>query len=74
MKIAAYILSAIAMLILGIGSADVAYQYRDLLCAIEHAGFSAPATIAFLSAMPYAIAFAVCVILAVIFFKKSSNK
>ena len=73
MKIAAYILSAAAVLISNIGSAHVAYQYRDLLCGIEHAGFSAPASVAFLSAIPYAIAVLVCVILAVVFFGKAKK-
>ena len=74
MKTAAYILSALAVIITNIGCAAVAYNYRDLLCAIEHGGFSAPASIAFLGAIPYAIAVAICTILAIVFFKKSKKK
>ena len=71
MKIAAYIFSAMAVLISNIGCASVAYSYRGAICAIEHGGFSAPASIAFLGAIPYALAVAVCAILAIVFFKKS---
>ena len=48
----------------------VAYNYRDALCAIEHAGFSAPAEIAFLYAVPFVIGIVVCVVLAAVFYKK----
>lgn len=73
MKIAAYILSAAAVIITNIGCAAVAYNYRDLLCGIEHAGFSAPASIAFLGAIPYAIVAIICVVLAIVFFKKAKK-
>ena len=73
MKIAAYILSAAAVIITNIGCAAVAYNYRDMLCGIEHAGFSAPASVAFLGAIPYALAVTICVILAVVFYKKSKE-
>lgn len=74
MKIAAYILSAMAVLISHIGCASVAYSYREALCAIEHGGFSAPASIAFLGAIPYAIGVAICAILAIVFFKRAKKK
>ena len=45
--------------------AVVAYVYRGILCDIEHAGFSAPADLAFLYAVPFLIAIAACVGLAV---------
>ena len=49
----------------------VAYNYRDMLCGIQHAGYSAPAYLAFLYAIPFAVGIAVCVILAIRFYKKS---
>ena len=73
MKIAAYILSALAVIITNIGCAAVAYNYRDLLCGIEHAGFSAPASIAFFGSIPYAVAAIICAVLAVVFFKKAKK-
>ncbi len=71
MKIAVYILSLAAVILSQIGCATVAFQYRGMLCAIEHCGASAPASIAFIYAIPFAIAIAVCIVLAIVFFKKS---
>ena len=48
----------------------VAYEYRGMLCAIQHAGNSAPASIAFFWAIPFLIAILVCVVLAVRLRKK----
>ena len=48
----------------------VAYNYRSMLCGIEHAGFSAPASIAFLYAIPFMVGIMVCTILAIRFYKK----
>lgn len=47
----------------------VAFNYRSLLCDIEHGGASAPASIAFLCVIPYALVIAVCVILSMKFKK-----
>ncbi len=52
----------------------VAYNYRDILCGIEHKGFSAPADIAFLCAIPFLTAIAVCIVLAIVFYRKSKEK
>lgn len=52
----------------------VAYNYRDILCGIEHKGFSAPANIAFLYAIPFLAAIAVCIVLAIVFYRKSREK
>ena len=48
----------------------VAYNYRDMLCGVEHEGSSAPATISFLYAIPYLVAIIIFIILAIIFRKK----
>ncbi len=48
----------------------VAYNYRDMLCGIEHAGYSAPAGIAFLYAIPFVVGIILCVLLAIRFRKK----
>ena len=48
----------------------VAYNYRDMLCSIEHAGYSAPASTAFLYAIPFVVGIIVCAILAIRFRKK----
>ena len=71
MKKISYIFAALSIFLSDIMCAVVAYNYRDLLCGIEHAGFSAPASIAFLYAIPFAIGIIACVVLAIIFRKKA---
>lgn len=53
--------------------AVVAYNYRELLCGIQHAGFSAPAEIAFLSAVPFLVGIIICAVLAIVFHKKAKQ-
>ena len=48
----------------------VAYNYRDMRCGIEHAGYSAPPSTAFLYAIPFVVGIIVCAILAIRFRKK----
>ena len=48
----------------------LAYQYRDMQCGIAHMGYSAPAGVVFLYAIPFIIGIVVCVALAVICHKK----
>lgn len=71
MKKFSYLLIALAVLLSDIMCAMVAYNYRAMLCGIEHAGFSAPANIAFLGSIPYIIGIVVCAVLAKVFYKKS---
>lgn len=49
----------------------VGYQYQAMLCGIAHAGYSAPAATAFLYAIPFAIAIALSVGLAIRLRKKA---
>ena len=51
-----------------------AYSYASMLCGIEHKGFSAPANVVFLFAIPYVIAIIVCAVLALIFGKKAEQR
>lgn len=48
----------------------VAYNYRSMPCGIEHAGFSAPASIAFLYAIPFVVGIVMCTALAIRFRNK----
>lgn len=50
------------------------YSYNVLLWGVKYAGYSAPHTAAFASAVPFAAGIAVCVILAVFFNKKAKVK
>lgn len=61
---------SIAVLLSDVMCFVVAYNYRQMLCGIEHAGYSAPASIAFLSAIPFAVGILLCAILAIRFSKK----
>lgn len=49
----------------------VAYNYRDMLCCIEHELCSAPAWVAFLYTIPFGIGIIVCVVLAFLFRRKA---
>ena len=71
MKKLSYLFTALAIVLSDIMCFVVAYNYRDMLCGIEHAGYSAPASIAFLYAIPFLLVIIVCAILAVTFHFKS---
>ena len=70
MKKLSYLFTALAIVLSDIMCFVVAYNYRDMLCGIEHAGYSAPASTAFLYAIPFVVGIVVCAILAVRFRKK----
>ncbi len=70
MKKLSYLFTALAMILSNVMCFVVAYAYRGMLCGIEHSGYSAPASIAFLYAIPFAAGIVVCVILAVRFRRK----
>ena len=54
--------------------AHVACAYCDMLWGARYAGYSAPASTAFLLAIPYAIAIAVCVALALLLQKRATHR
>ena len=68
------VFSVLAVLLSDVMCAVVAYNYRGLICGIENAGFSAPADIALLLAIPFLVLIAACVLLAVLFYRKSKTK
>ena len=71
MKKLSWFFTALAIILSDVMCFVVAYSYRGMLCGIEHAGYSAPAGIAFLSAVPFLLGIIVCVILAIKFCKKA---
>ena len=73
MKTLANVLFAAAILLSNVMCAHVAYLYRAMLCGIEHMGYSAPANVAFLYAIPYAIGIAVCLIVGIVLKKKAKQ-
>lgn len=70
MKKMSYLFIALAVLLSDIMCFVVAYNYRAMLCGIEHAGYSAPASTAFLYAVPFVIGIVICAILAKVFHRK----
>ena len=71
MKKSGLIFAALGVLLSDIMCFVVAFNYRDMLCGIEHRGFSAPAEIAFLIAIPFIIVIILCFILAFLFYRKA---
>lgn len=63
----------LAALISDIMCAVVAWNYCSMLWGIKYAGYSAPASTAFLLAIPFAVGIAICIALAM-FFKRKSKK
>ena len=70
MKKLSCLFAILAIVLSDIMCCVVAYNYRDMLCGIQHAGYSAPAYLAFLYAIPFVVGIVVCVILAIRFSKK----
>lgn len=67
MKKLAVLFAILGVLLSDIMCAVVSYHYRDMLCGIAHAGFSAPADTALLLAIPYGIGIVVCAVLSIVF-------
>ena len=70
MKILSKVFGVLAILLSDVMCAVVAYNYCDILWGIKYAGYSAPAGTAFISAIPFAIAIAVCVFVSLFLKKK----
>lgn len=63
MKRLSYLFLIIAIILSDVMCAVVGYSYRDMQCGIEHAGYSAPASVALYYAIPFLIVIIVCVVL-----------
>lgn len=72
MKTLFAIFGILAVILSDVMCAVVAYNYCDMVWGIRYAGYSAPASTAFILAIPYGIGIAVCVILALYFKKKNA--
>ena len=62
MKNLVVVFKSISVFLACVMSAVVAYNYRDMLCGIEHAGYSAPISVAVLSAAPFVLGIVICVV------------
>lgn len=63
-KYLTYIFMALAILLSDVMCAAVAYNYCNMQWGIRYGGYSAPANVAFLLVIPYAVGISICVILA----------
>ena len=70
MKKLSYLFALIAILLSNVMCVVVAFNYRDMLCGIKHSCYSAPASIAFLHAIPFSIGIIVCSVVAYTLHKK----
>ena len=73
MKKLSILFAVLAALLWGSMCAVVAWNYRAMVCGMEHCGFSAPPNVAFLFAIPFAVAIAVCVVLAIVVRKRAAT-
>lgn len=71
MKALSTVFWILAVLLSDVMCAVVAYNYCDMKWGIKYAAYSAPASVAFLTAIPFALAIAICVVLALVFKKKT---
>ena len=74
MKKLSYLFTALAIVLSDIMCFVVAYHYRDMLCGIEHSCYSAPASVAFLYAVPFSVGIIICTVVAYIRFIKNNIK
>ncbi len=72
-KLFAFLLACILLLCCAM-CATVAYCYRDMLCAIGHGGASAPASVAFLYAIPFLVLIAGLTASAIVCYKKAKGE
>lgn len=72
MKILSNLFLVLAVLLSDVMCAVVAYNYCNMLWGIKYAYFSAPASTAFLVAIPFIIAIVVCVVIALYFKKRTA--
>lgn len=73
MKKLSILFLVVAIVLSHIMCAVVAYVYRDMICGIQHEGYSAPASVAFIYGIPFVVAIILFVILSFVFYKKNKN-
>lgn len=64
---------ALAVLLSDVMCAQVAFSYANLWWSGRAAGGSAPPSVAFLLAIPYGIAIALCVLLSWVFYRRGKR-
>ena len=74
MKKLSILFATLALLLSHITCAVVAYNYCELLWCGQYGGCSAPASTAFILAIPCGIAIAACALLSIVFYKKNKKQ
>jgi len=74
MKKLSILFTILALILSHIMCIVVAWNYRDMLCGIAHSCYSAPAEMAFLTAIPYVCGIIICSIIACIFRRVESDQ
>ena len=74
MKVFSIMFAFIAVLLSHAMCAAAAFAYRGMLCGIAHGGYSAPASTAFITALPYAIGAVVCAVLSIVFWTQAKKR
>ena len=74
MKKISNIFIALAIILSNVMCAVVAYNYCAMQWGAKYAAYSAPASVAFLYAVPYGIGIAVSVIVAIVLRKRESSE
>lgn len=69
----ACLFAALGVLLSNAMCAEVAYNYCALQWGGRYAGYSAPASVAFLLCIPYGIGIVICAVIAWVFYKKHQN-
>ncbi len=73
-KVVSIIFWVFSVLLSNVMCATVAYNYCHMVYSIKYEGFSAPANVAFVIAIPYLIGIIICAGLAITFQKKSRKE
>ena len=70
MKKLMIVFQILAVILSDVMCAAVAYSYCDMLWGIRYAGYSAPASVAFLLAVPFIVGILILLVLAEVFRRK----
>lgn len=73
MKNLSTLFGILAILLTNVMCGVVGFNCGQMAWGVENAGYSAPASIALLLSIPYLIGIAVCVVLALVFRKRSAD-
>ena len=73
-KVLSIIFGVITIFLLCVMCSVVAYSYSNLVCAMKHAGGSAPPSVAFFLIIPFLVGIVISLFLCFIFYKKFNKK